>query len=231
MNLTADQLIAIDRHLRKENWLLNEDLIAELTDHYVAGISDRMAQEQAFSEALIEVYKGFGWRKGLLNMEEQYGVQKDRQANLMEWRKMKTFFAGPRVLISVALFWGLYQLNSVDANGNGTKSFFSTGELSLLSGFCTIFFLVTLAKLQHSRVAGGGWAKSFGREIVPFIRVYSVCYGALLYGKFLGSIFSASLPSSLSQVINASLQTLTAVYFMGAFIATSKRLFPKSKIA
>ena len=31
MNLTTAQLAAIDRHLRQDNWLLNDALIAELT--------------------------------------------------------------------------------------------------------------------------------------------------------------------------------------------------------
>jgi hypothetical protein len=66
--LTPAQLTAIDQHLRKENWLLNEDLITELTDHYINGISDRLASGMAFDVALQEIHTGFGGRKGLLKM-------------------------------------------------------------------------------------------------------------------------------------------------------------------
>ncbi|WP_256366029.1 hypothetical protein [Spirosoma sp. KCTC 42546] len=41
--LTPIQLSAIDNHLRKENWLLNEDLITELTDHYINSIDEKLA--------------------------------------------------------------------------------------------------------------------------------------------------------------------------------------------
>lgn len=49
--LTSDQFKAIDLHLRKENWLLDEELIAELTDHYAAGINERTARELSFTGA------------------------------------------------------------------------------------------------------------------------------------------------------------------------------------
>ncbi len=72
MALTADQLQAIDRHLRKDNWLLNETLIAELTDHYIAGIDEQMIAGVSFEKALTEVHAGFGGRKGLLTLEEKF---------------------------------------------------------------------------------------------------------------------------------------------------------------
>lgn len=58
MNLTQDQLTAINRHPRKENWLPNEDLIAELTDHYANGISDRLARGVPFDTAIEHVHTG-----------------------------------------------------------------------------------------------------------------------------------------------------------------------------
>jgi hypothetical protein len=55
-----------------DNRLVNEDLIAELTDHYVVGISDRMAQGLSFDASLRDIYANFGGRKGLREMERQY---------------------------------------------------------------------------------------------------------------------------------------------------------------
>ncbi|WP_375448580.1 hypothetical protein [uncultured Fibrella sp.] len=70
--LTPAQLTLIDKHLRSDNWLLNNVLIAELTDHYVDAISDKMGQNVPFEVALQDVHRSFGGRKGLLKMEENY---------------------------------------------------------------------------------------------------------------------------------------------------------------
>ncbi len=229
MQLTPDQLATIDRHLRKENWLLNEDLIAELTDHYTTAISNRMTEGQAFSESLIDVYKGFGWRKGLLKMEEEYGIQKKRQTILMAWREVKPFFVGQRTPITVAIFAGLYQLDFLYAGRDMAKSFFSTGEMFLIIGFCTSFFIIMIWELWQSRANGENWFSFAGRKVTPFVRIYSICYAVLLCSKFVWIIFSWSLPAVLAQFVGLSLQTSTAVYFMGSTIALYKRPSPKVK--
>ena len=41
--LTTAQLKLIDKHLHSDNWLTNNDLIAELTDHYVDAVTDKVA--------------------------------------------------------------------------------------------------------------------------------------------------------------------------------------------
>jgi|GEM_PF-2767607 len=115
MQLTPDQLATIDRHLRKENWLLNEDLIAELTDHYATGIADRMAQGQAFSEALIEVFKGFGFRKGLLQMEEDYRRSQVRSSSRVVLRLFASYFHQSRLAITIlvlTLVYGIVKLST-----------------------------------------------------------------------------------------------------------------------
>ena len=231
MTLTPDQLTTIDRHLRKENWLLNESLIAELTDHYATGIADRMVQGQAFSEALIEVYKGFGWRKGLLKMEEEYGIQKKRQTILMAWREVKPFIVGQRIPVTVAIFAGLYQLDSFYVGRDMVKSSFGTGETFLLLGFYVSFFVLLIWELVQSRATGEKWSSFAGRRVTPFVQIYSICYVVLLCSKLIWVIFSWSLPAVLAQFLGLSLQTLTAVYFMGSTIALFKRLSLKVKAA
>ena len=96
MALSPDQLQAIDQHLRKANWLLNEDLITELTDHYVAGIEDHLTQGVSFESAVTAVHTGFGGRKGLLKMEEEYQKQKYRAVGRLEWQTIRLFVIGPR---------------------------------------------------------------------------------------------------------------------------------------
>ncbi|GAB3764499.1 hypothetical protein [Spirosoma pomorum] len=76
----------IDRHLRHDNRLVNEDLIAELTDHYVVGIAERMVQGLSFDAALRDMYDNFGGRKGLRSMERQYNRVTTSQYNQI-WRE------------------------------------------------------------------------------------------------------------------------------------------------
>ncbi len=148
MNLTPDQLITIDRHLRKENWLLNEELIAELTDHYVTGISDRMAQGQAFGEALIEVYKGFGWRKGLLKMEEDFQNSQAR-GNV---RAIKTLFLNyfqlPCIGVTLLIFTVFYTLVLLYKVSSGH---FSPDWLTYpaLLGMCVVYILAFVHLIRN----------------------------------------------------------------------------------
>ncbi len=70
--LTPTQFKLIDKHLRHDNWLINNDLIAELMDYYVDAISAKLAEGMPFELALQDVYYSFGGRNGLLTMEENY---------------------------------------------------------------------------------------------------------------------------------------------------------------
>jgi hypothetical protein len=101
-----DQLAAIDRHLRKDNWLLNEALIAELTDHYANATAERMAQGLPFETALWDVHKGFGGRKGLLKMEEEYALSQYQQSTKAFRQVLSSYFKPIRILLTVCLFFG-----------------------------------------------------------------------------------------------------------------------------
>lgn len=127
MMLTPDQLTAIDRHLRKENWLLNEDLIAELTDHYVNGVDERIAQGISIDAAIRDIHQNFGGRKGLLKMEEEYQQHKAKQVDVYIWREVRLFFERPRLVITLSLFLGMYWLNAFSGIRELVDSFFSTG--------------------------------------------------------------------------------------------------------
>ena len=137
MILTPNQLATIDRHLRKENWLLNEDLIAELTDHYVTGLEYRMTTGVAFDAALREVYAGFGGRKGLLKMEEEYAYNQFRQAKLESRSFLLAYLKPPRLVFSLLIFAGLYQLVSSNPIHN---------RYSLVAGgLCMVVFAVSIS--------------------------------------------------------------------------------------
>ncbi|GAB3897269.1 hypothetical protein GCM10028803_15580 [Larkinella knui] len=111
MALTPDQLTAIDRHLRKENWLLNEDLIAELTDHYANGIADQLATGVPFELAMSDIHKGFGGRKGLLKMEEDYQATQAKGNMRLLRTILVSYFSMPRLGITILFSLVIYGLN------------------------------------------------------------------------------------------------------------------------
>lgn len=99
-----DHLAAIDRHLRKDNWLLNEALIAELTDHYANAITERTRQGIPFETALWNIHKEFGGRKGLLKMEEEYGKTQAKHTGRLNWQCFKMYFQRPRLYWTIGVF-------------------------------------------------------------------------------------------------------------------------------
>jgi hypothetical protein len=108
--LTPAQHTLIDKHLRSDNWLLNNDLIAELTDHYVDAISDKLAEGIPFDLALQDVHRSFGGRKGLLAMEEKY-VKAQEQTNLRVYKQaMREAFQWPGIGYVLSAWVGCYGL-------------------------------------------------------------------------------------------------------------------------
>ncbi|WP_266368599.1 hypothetical protein [Tellurirhabdus rosea] len=110
MKLTQTHLTAINHHLRRDNWLLNEALIAELIDHYTNAVEERMTAGLTFEQAVRAVHAGFGGQPGLLQMEEQYVKQLNRAAWLTFQKTFRNWFTGPRVVavpLILALFYWL----------------------------------------------------------------------------------------------------------------------------
>lgn len=108
--LTADQLKRIDSHLRRENWLLNHDLIAELTDHYADAISGKLAQNVSFELAIQDVHRSFGGRKGLLRMEENFQKTQARTNIRVYRRAWGQAFQWPGIVYTLLLWLGCYVL-------------------------------------------------------------------------------------------------------------------------
>jgi hypothetical protein len=141
MALSPDQLAAIDRHLRKENWLLNESLIAELTDHYANATADLLAQGISFELALVDVQKAFGGRKGLLKMEEEFGITQYRSTIRLTRQLFKSYFRLPRLRWTVSLFVFIY---GIAFNWHLVKPFVpQLGDWSfvaLMTGIAVLYF-------------------------------------------------------------------------------------------
>ncbi len=101
--LTQNQREAVDHHLRKDNWLLNEDLIVELTDHYIAGLEERTVQGMSFDAALQAIHADFGGRKGLLAMEEAFNANQYQHARRMFRLAMLSYFRMPKLTYTLLI--------------------------------------------------------------------------------------------------------------------------------
>ncbi|MCX6218889.1 hypothetical protein [Spirosoma sp.] len=214
--LTPAQLTAIDQHLRKENWLLNEDLITELTDHYINGITDRLAQGMAFDLALREIHTGFGGRKGLLKMEEDYQVQRYRKLGQLEWQVIRSFMNGSRRPITTSLFIGLYIINTYFGAEDMVKTGLAVGFL-----FVTFSVLISIAKgifvLYQNR---NEVSQAVGQPSSPvFITAYLLSMSLLLLNKYGLPKYDLSLPASVLLSLQTLLETLCLVYYAAIVLA------------
>ncbi|WP_052731059.1 hypothetical protein [Spirosoma radiotolerans] len=214
--LTPAQLSILDNHLRKENWLLNEDLIAELTDHYIQGISERLDQGMEFSVALHDIHTGFGGRKGLLKMEEEYQTQKARRVYAMEWNLVHSFMQGSHWPLSVCLFISLYIVNA-----------FIGQEETIKSGLGVGFFYVSLSVLLNVILSGVFFYRN-RREVnyavrLPSSPVYIIAYGLsmtlLAMNKYLFPKFDLGLSHQIITVLESFLETLCLIYYAAIILS------------
>ena len=101
--LNIYQAALIDKHLRSDNWLLNNDLIAELTDYYQESIATYIAGGKTFDEALRAVHADFGGRPGLLAMEESFVVAQQQDTVRLLKEALLSYFRWPRLPFTLAV--------------------------------------------------------------------------------------------------------------------------------
>jgi hypothetical protein len=224
MSLSPAQLTAIDQHLRKENWLLNEDLITELTDHYINGISDRLAQGIAFEVALREIHAGFGGRKGLLKMEEDFQVHNHRKLGQKEWQFVRSFMHGAKWPFTACLFVGLYAVNT-----STYEKIVRTG-LSFCFLFVTVSVLVSVAQSLYFFYRNRNEVNhAVGQPSSPvYITAYLISISLLLLNKYGFAKYGSSLPNSVILLLETLLETLCLVYHAAIVLAT-RHVFLKGR--
>ena len=110
MNLTHDQLAAIDWQLRHKHLLHNEELIAELTDHFAIAISEQMAIGQSFDEAGETVMSIFGGWDGIVQLQKEFVNAQNRAAWTTFGRVALSYLTIPRLLLTLLLLSGTYYL-------------------------------------------------------------------------------------------------------------------------
>lgn len=104
MNLTKEQLQAIDYHLRNDNLLTNEELILELTDHYSNSLNKLLFTALAFDTALTTITANFGGRRELQKMERQYNRVTFRHYDERWLRFSRELVRWPLIMGPISLF-------------------------------------------------------------------------------------------------------------------------------
>ena len=202
MSLSPAQLTAIDQHLRKENWLLNEDLIAELKDHYAEGIEERLAKGMAFDVAMREIQREFGGRSGLLALEEE----KNRSRTPIIARQLRqligSYFRPPRLSLTILLLgfaywsadkelvsdwlsWALVSFSlisaiSIIAIGMHNGFLYVAGKRESMKEFSTVFYRYFLS-LNLLNVLNFLW----GHSTLKSILTYSIFHQTVIIFAYL----------------------------------------------
>lgn len=104
MQLTPYQLGRIEQHLRFDNWLSNDGLLAELTDHYAEVIRAKMESGIPFDYALQLTTADFGGQRGLLAMERAVNAPVFRQSTACFWQVIQSYQRPCRLLLIAGLF-------------------------------------------------------------------------------------------------------------------------------
>ncbi|RYF71530.1 MAG: hypothetical protein EOO39_13805 [Cytophagaceae bacterium] len=162
--LTPAQLSLIDKHLRSDNWLLNNDLIAELTDHYVDAITDKLAQNVPFDTAIQDVHRSFGGRKGLLKMEENYQKTQAHTNSRVYRDAFKKAFQLPGfgyTLLIWAVCYGIVRTFPFDwftAQVDRFSDIAFFGLMCVLAGLFLYAFILLIQQIRSGTLSLHSWA-------------------------------------------------------------------------
>ena len=228
MTLAPHQLTAIDRHLRKENWLLNEDLIAELTDHYTNGVSEQLAQGVDFDAAIRQIHRDFGGRKGLLKMEEDCQQHKVQQVDKYTWREVRLFFERPRAAITLSLFVGMYWLNAFSGIRESMSSLFSVGIFLISASVIgSVLASVTLYIKQRHEVT-----KTMLQPIsFSFFTLYLFGVVQMILATYFPDLLSLHTSVTVNLWGSTVVETLVVIYLIASVIGLRKLFRNTIKIA
>ena len=205
--LTPAQLQRIDKHLRSDNWLLNNDLIAELTDHYVDAITDKLAQNVPFEVALQDVHRSFGGRKGLLEMEEKYQKSQAHTNSRVYKDAFRKAFQWPGIGYTLLIWLCCYSLvrtlpfAAISKKVQDFEAGFLWGLLTLFCGSMVYAFV-----LMYRKIRSGTFSLQ-STSAPTFLMVQSTIYVLQLSTWLPIGRFAENQP-----VLCASLMTLLVIH-------------------
>lgn len=107
--LTPTQLTDISRYLKKSG-ILYEEVHDELVDHFINAIEAQMANQTSFDDALVDVGRQFGGRRGLMHIQGKRTQAANKQYNQSLIRYACELVKWPNLPVTVTLVWLLYTL-------------------------------------------------------------------------------------------------------------------------
>ena len=111
MKLPKEHIALIDKHLRHNRWLENQDFIEEMTDHYACALEEKLGEGKEWKDAVHEIDASFGGRSGLMKMEQKF-IQNQQNIGLKYYGNLlkNYFFRFPACLLSICIFSIFYVL-------------------------------------------------------------------------------------------------------------------------
>ncbi|GAB3510048.1 hypothetical protein GCM10027341_47910 [Spirosoma knui] len=203
MHLTHEQARQIDSHLRsnltKVQWWHQDEFVAELTDHYITGISERMERGMPFEAALQDVFAGFGKRAGLERLELNYRMLRAKEDRRAMMRLMVSYFGFPRLFISLPLITLLFQVKTI------VPSFLDYGyPLLLITNGMGLLAWLFKNRLAHL----GKFQAAAQRLTAPFRKAFN--WGTLVFAIELFS--SPLLTGTSSPYVATFLYTISILF-------------------
>ncbi len=113
--LSPTQLTAISRYLKKSG-IIYEEVHDELIDHFINAIDAKMANQMHFDEALIDVGRQFGGRKGLTFIQTQRNKASNQQYNQNLRQYLSRSVRWPNLPLTLTVVWMLYTLVQLAPN-------------------------------------------------------------------------------------------------------------------
>ena len=146
MKLTENQKENIRLHLVEWNELKDNELIDELTDHYITCIESKLDEGKAFEDAKKEIYMSFGGMWGIKKMEEKR--QSDHNGRVYKIFKSTflSYFSSPKMLTFVVL-----GVLSMFLTNNHFVAFGKFTALMLFGVMLAYSVFINIKKIKHAK--------------------------------------------------------------------------------
>lgn len=196
----------LDYFLRQVLLLTNEDLIAELTDHFSISIEEQMSRGKNFPMALHDAFEAFGGREGLQRMERNYNTITFRRFDGIWKECIQLQFKTPNLWVTLAVYIGVFALSLFAEKPQGEKVnlFFEGFPTGLLLGGMIVAMNAVLPYLKDRLFKG------------PHNPQSEAWYLFKRSGLFLSVFFGLGLLASGSPFLVQP--TLIALYFTLLFV-------------
>ena len=141
MEITKEQLTQIDNYLTICN-IKYEDVKNELVDHFASVIEVKLQENPNldFHQELENIHKNFG-ENGFKDLLDEKTKSVTKQFYKQSFLELQSFFSIPKIILSLALFFGLWQLMQwvVDK-----ETFFETLSFILIFLGFRLLFLINI---------------------------------------------------------------------------------------